>query len=470
MAQQAQTVALPKRWPLLAEPQNRDGTTAKDAKLVNCFVETQKTLTGPEYWLIKRAGISLKSWPSLTTVNGYGVFNWKGDIYSIFGATMYKNDIALVGALDTTGGVYVFDSCLGATPKLTFGNGVKAYNYDAGAGIVLIADPDFPAAFGKGWAYLDGTTYVMKTNAHIQGDDLNDPTSWPVGNDIVAQIESDDGVALRKQLVYVVAFKQYSTEVFFDAGNATGSPLGQVQGAKQNYGCLSADSIQDIDGTLIWLAGTKTAGNQVVMMESLKLEPVSTKPIERLLQSANFTTVYSFQVSLDGHRFYVVTMKLSNLTLAFDLDEREWHQWTDVNGNYFKGVASSYDNNSRCIMQHESDGKLYYVSQTYTNDADSQITVDIVTPLFDAGVQSRGKALNMMYFVGDKTPGSLLHVRKTDDDYKTWSNARIVDMSKSKPYLDACGTFDRRAYWLRHQSDTRMRLKACELQMDLCEL
>jgi hypothetical protein len=221
---QAQTVAQPPRFPLVVGPENRDADTAKDAKLINAYVEVDQAQQ--KIFVYKRPGLLQTG--TTKTGNGYGVFNWLGDIYSIFGATMYKNGVALSGTLDTTGGMYRFSQCVGATPRMQFGNGAASYNYDSGAGIVQIPAgvDNFPTTCVKGWAYLDGTTYVMDANASIRGcATINDPTDWSdVLNRITAQIEADGGVFLSHQLVYVIALSQWSTEVFYDALNPTGSP------------------------------------------------------------------------------------------------------------------------------------------------------------------------------------------------------------------------------------------------------
>ena len=462
---QAPSVALPKRLPLVVEPENRDDTTAKDARLVNCYTEKSKDGT---YNIYKRAGTLLKSQPSGGAASGFGVYNWKGDIYSIFGATMYKNDVAVSGTLDTTGGVYRFNQILGATNKMFFDNGVKAYNYDPSGGIVQVTDVNLIANRVKGSAYLDASTYVMNNTATIQASALNDTTSWPALNTLIAQIEPDAGVALAKQLVYVIALKQWSTEVFYDAANATGSPLGTVQGAKVNFGCVNGDSVQDIDGTLFWIATNRSAAPQIMAMDNLKAEIVSTKPIDRLLDELDFTNVFSWQFKDEGHKFYIVTIKNSNLTLAYDLTEKMWHQWTDTNGNYFPVVASTYDSTLRHIWQHESNGKLYYGDRGYTNDDGSVIQCDIYTPSFDGGTRRR-KQMNALDFIADKQAGSTLMVRVNDYDYDPakWSNFRQVDLSENNPRLTGCGSFKRRAHNLRHRSNTQMRLQAIELQLDI---
>ena len=463
---QAPSVALPKRLPLVIKPENRQNSTDKDSKLVNCYSE--RTETG-EYWIYKRAGTKRSSRPPGANAAGAGMWNWLGDIYSIFGATMYKNGVALVGALNTAGGVYRFDSCLGATPKLVFGNGIAAYTYDSGAGIVEITDGDFPATFVKGWAYLNGVTYVATATAHIQGSDTNDPQNWDPLNDILAQIEPDQGIGLAKQLVYVAIFKQWSTEVFYDAGNAAGSPLGPVQGAKVNYGCVSSDSIQSIDGILIWVCTNQSASSQIIKMDGLKAEIISTNPVERLLDNADFDTVYSLQLKNEGHRFYILTAKDSNLTLVYDLDEKMWSQWTDEDGNYWPFVASTYDATTlRHQFQHETDGRIYLVNENYYTDAGEIITVEVVTPNFDGEVDRR-KQMNRLTFVADLVEGSELQVRVNDHDYDPdkWSNWRTVGLDKKLPMLSNCGTFIRRAHQFRQQKPTAFRLKAINMQIDL---
>lgn len=469
---QVQTVELPKRLPLVVEPANRDNVTTKDAKLVNAFMETHEGKDGRETWIYKRPGLSLDSRPPAGNAAGLGGYNWRGNIYTVFGNKLYKDGSVLVGTVDTTNGVYRFSQCLGTTQKLILGNGVKAYYWD-NTTLTQIADVDFPAAFVKGWAYLDATTYVMTSLAAIQGSGLNDPSSWDPLNTITAQIEPDGGIALNKQLVYVVALKQWTTEFFYDAANATGSPLGTVPGAKCNFGCASTETVRDIDGMLFWVSTNRNGGAQVVQLDNLKVDVVSTKPVERLLDDIDWTgTIYSWTHKDEGHTFYIVTSVTANLTLAYDVRERMWSQWTDTSGNYLPIVDSWATTTLEHQVQHATNGKIYNFDMENTNDESVLFPVDIYTPNFDVGEQSRGKYLPVMVFVADQTPGSILQVRTNDNDYdsKSWSNFRSVDLNQVNPRLLDCGTFKKRAHNMRHLCNTRLRIKAVELQMDLCTL
>jgi hypothetical protein len=247
-----------------------------------------------------------------------------------------------------------------------------------------------------------------------------------------------------------------------------------VQGARVSFGCVAADSVQSIDDILIWVCTNQSASTQVVKLEGLKAEIISTYAVERLLDRSDFDPCYSFQFKNIGHRFYVLTVPDQNLTLAYDLDEKRWHQWTDSDGNYFPFVASTYDSSLgyHHLLQHATDGYIYQLDEAILTDNGAIITCDIYTPNFDAGVSSRGKMLSQMKFLCDKTPGSVLQVRSNDHDYQTdsWSNFRYVDLNQDVPLLDNEGTFERRAYNFRHAKATTFRMRAVELQMDLCTL
>lgn len=467
MAQQAESVALPKRLPLVIEPSNRDDTADKDAKLINGYMEVKDQ----EVWIYPRFGTVEDSRPPAGAATGRGIFQWRGDIYSIFNGDLYRNGVD-VGNVSNAG-QYRFDSCLGGTPKLLLGNGTNAYTYDTGAGLVAISDPQFPSSFVLGWAYLNGTTYVGRsTDGGLQGDDINDPQNWDSLNVIIAQIEPDINKAVAKQLVYVVVLKQWSGEVFYDAGNATGSPLGRVEGSKFNWGCLDANSVQQMDGALIWLGSSRDGSPEVILLNNLKAEAVSTKPVERLLRDADLTTVRSWTAKINGHRFYILTLVDADLSLVFDFDERRWTQWAGASEAYMPIVSSTVNSSNEILLQHETDGRIYKADPTLSTDGGTPFQVDIYTPNFDGGVD-RGKQVGMMKLITDQKAGAFMNVRQNDHDYdpKKWTNFRQMDLSQKSPYLTDMGTFVRRAHNFRYKSAIVMpRIKAVELQIDLCTL
>ena len=465
-APQMESMILPPRLPLVVVTGNRNRNFDKDARLINCFLETDDA---GELWVFKRPGLSvLYGNPAAT---GRGSYYWRGDVYHIADGTLHKNNVAIGSGLDQAGGSYRFSEILGAIPKMVFGNGAKTYAYNGTtiSSDLHTIDIDFPAATVKGIVYLNGATNVMDSYGQIWGSVINSvdqPGDWSAINYVAAQIEPDPGIALAKQLVYVVAFNSWSTEVFFDAGNPTGSPLGPVQGQKISYGCATAESVQQIDDRLLWISATRSGAVQVSLLDQLNHQIVSTKPIDRLLQGSDLASIASLQLKVNGHNFYILTLRDRNLTLAYDMAENLWHQWTDAAGNYFPFVSYTYNSSRQHLLQHESNGDIYLASPEVYTDAGNRIISDIYTPVFDANTR-RIKQLNIMEFIGDQDEGSILQVRRSEDDYKTWSNFRQVRLDMKRPLLINCGSFRKAAYHFRHNSATAMRMQAVEVQYDL---
>lgn len=368
-----------------------------------------------------------------------------------------------VGMTVTGAGIPILSSILSvdSSTQVTLNNPATA----TATGVSFAFTTAFPPNQVQGVAYLDGYMNVMTQDAVIYSSEPNQPSTWYSGTYIAAAIEADPGVYLTKQLVYLVAFKKYSVEMFYDAGNTVGSPLLPEQGTKVTLGCRHANSISQMEGTLFWVSQARDGGTAVWLMDGMKPAQISTPPIERLLQQADYTTVYSWCARVAGHKYYCITLPASNLSLVFDLTSRQWYQWKDTNGNYLPYVSASFTGDNQAIFQHESNGKLYELEITNYTDEGNLITFDLYTPNYDAGTKQR-KYVKSLDIVGDQTNGSIMRVRVSDDDYQSWSNFRTLDLSKKRAYIMDCGTFRRRAYHFRHACNTPLRVKAVELLVD----
>lgn len=181
-----------------------------------------------------------------------------------------------------------------------------------------------------GIVFLDGYFFVMDQNNIIYNCALGDPLTWNALDFITANIEPGNGVAIAKSQNYVIALKTWSTEFFYDAGNAVGSPLSPVMSAFTKVGCAHAGSVADLDGTVLWMSKTKEKGRSVHKMNGLGQEKVSTPDVERILNSDNLSGVYSYGLKISGHMFYILGLKNSNITLAYDSVTGFWSQWTSL--------------------------------------------------------------------------------------------------------------------------------------------
>ena len=449
------------RLPLIEAPENRAGDTLTDAKIINGFIEP---VSQQETWVFKRPGTQ-----RLYTVpagNGRGIYNWGGDIYFIVGGKLYKNG-ATLGPVDDDGSRYFFIGLLGATQKLFFKSSSRAYTYDPVGGIVRVdTQPNFPSLTAGGMAYLDGTLYVGDQNTSIYGSGINDPMTWNPLNVIQAQIESDRLIFITKQLAYVIAMKQWSTEVFYDAGNASGSPLGPVQGGKINFGCHRAASVVEIDGALFWLGKTRSGSFSVLALDNLKPQIISTPAVERLIESSDVSQVTAWGWKVMGHTFYGLTLVNSDLTLVYDIRTQRWYQWEDATGGHMPYYGSTFTDDGHALVLQESEGEVYRVDGEIYLDDETPFTMTIVTPNFDGDTRKR-KFLSNIDFITDQVPGSLLTMSYSEDDYTTWSTPKTVDLGTLRPRLTALGTFRRRAFKFTHSGAYPLRLKAIEMTLEL---
>lgn len=442
--------------PLFAPLSNRDASILKDSRLYNGFAEKGQGETGQEVWVYKRPGLASLGVVAVGT--GLGVFNWNNNLYSIFNGHLYKDGVDK-GAIDTTSS-YTFTSCLGATPKLFLKNKAVAYNYDDTNGLVKVTDINYPTTTVRGCVYLDGTTYVFTPASAIDGDNFNDPTTWDPLNTLLVQIEPDPPQCLAKQLVYVVAIKTIETEVFYDAGNGTGSPLGPVQGSKLGVGARSAESVVKCGDDLAWVGTTSEGSIQVMFMSKVHGEAISTPPVERLLAPLDFSVVYAWAANVAGHRYYVVTLKNNNLTLAFDLTSGLWYIWTDSNGNYLPIVSATYDSSARPILQHESNGKLYTLQASVFQDDGVNFTVSLFTPNYDGGVRTK-KTCSTIDVIADEI-NTNVNISWSDDDYQTFTTPQTVNLNQERVVIQDGSSYRKRAFCLTHTDNTFLRVKALQ--------
>lgn len=453
----------PLRLPLIATASNRGEQADVDARLINGFVE-KTPLDG--IWCYKRPG--LRRTGSFGGAVGGGLTYWEGASYAIFGTNLYKNGIS-IGAVTAAVSAerYNFAGSLGATPLLFFQIATKAYTTD-GTTVTQVTDVDYPATTVPGAVYLDGTTYVMTPDAYILGSDLNDPTSWDPLNSIRVQIDPGRGVAIAKQLNYLVAFKEFSVEVFYDAANAAGSPLGRIESAKLSVGCADGNSVAEMDGALFWVAQSKSGNRSVMMMEALKGREISTPAVERLLQAGG--TAFGSTAHVSGHRFYLINFTSGSLasqfTLAYDTDEGLWHEWKSPAGTTLGIKAIAADNAAHTIAQGIDNGLLYALESATYQDDGIPFSWDLYTPNFDAETRL-GKTLNKLEVTADQQDNSKLEVRWSDDDYKTWSQPRTLDLSLQQAWTTKLGKFVKRAHHFHQKLNVPLRIKAVDLHLDL---
>ena len=261
--------------------------------------------------------------------------------------------------------------------------------------VTQITDADYPSNTTRGCAFLDGRFFVMDTKGDIYQSALENAASWSSLEFIGTQIEPDSGVYLAKLNNYLAAFKQYNTEFFYDAGNASGSILSPVQNAAFKVGCASEDSVKEMAGTVVWMGQTKDGfGRGIFRMNGQSPEKISTPQIDKIINADSLATVYSWSCNVGSHLLYGLTLVTTGVTLVYDFTTQLW--------SFFTYLASSGVNKTITAISAAgvatsaahgySDGDIILVASTNADFNGWHVATDITTNTFQ--IQATGTAFS----------------------------------------------------------------------------
>jgi hypothetical protein len=331
-----------------------------------------------------------------------------------------------------------------------------------------------------GVAFIDSYVVVGTPNGRIYTSNVGDPTIWNPLDYITAEGEPDNLTGIAKHLNYVLAYGQWSTEFFYDAGNPIASPLSAAPSYRLEIGCTNGDSIVQFEQSVLWVGSSKATGPGVYLLDGTAPVKVSTVYVDRILGNSNLSDVKAYTFKFNGHMFYVLTLADLNVTIVFDVNEKMWYQWTMwAIGNTTSGINGIYaeqyfrpsffaGNGLQYFVLDDDNGSLYVMSDLYYNDAGAPIYYRAVTDLVDNGTTKR-KFYNRVEIIGDKVP-AIMNVRHTDNDYVSWSPYRTVDLSKGRSQIYQNGAARRRAWEFLCTDNQPLRLDAAEIDFSIGEL
>jgi hypothetical protein len=479
------------RVPLIGIPLYRD-TGARDQKYINVLVESNqnKQAQDTQHYAIKRPGLVQFSRPSGGAATGRGMYSWNGNLYSVFGSgtgALYKDNVALsVPAPGIAAGTNLCDfeitSAIAGTPYLAVNDGSNMFLVNGAGTVTKVTDGDYPASNLGVVVFFDGYILVAKSNGKIYNSVNENPASWNgtgLGPDtctdfLQAQMFPDNLVSIARQNNMLVAFGQWSTEFFYDAGNPSpGSFMAKLDQGALQVGCAGINTVMQHEDFVIWVARAQTGGYTVQKLEGItNLKTVSTDPVERLLNSegasGTLSSAVAWAVRVGGHFIYVLTLPTLNRTLVYDIDEDRWTEFQGGSSGRFPYVWSTQHNNVP-LVQHETNGRIYQFSDTVYQDDGASIYTILQTRKYDADTSYR-KFCSRLELVGDKTNStSSIDVQYSDDDYQNFSTARTVDANADRMFLTRLGSFRRRAWKFTHTANTPLRLEAYEMDLQLGE-
>jgi hypothetical protein len=405
-------------------------------------------------------------------VTGTGIAN--GNIVTAVDTTTKTVTISSAFTVKASGTYNFYNQGLRGTYLVNISQTVSSTNITATVGTAATASASlnsFPANPVPGLVYLDGYVFAMDSQGQIWQSDNENPTSWGALDYTSAKSEADQGKAIARHLNYIVAFKEWTADFFFDAGNATGSVLSINQSAHMEIGCADGNSIQNPEQTLIWMGNVVEGGRGIYMLEGLSPKKVSTKAVETFLNASSLSGTYSWLYKISGHTLYGLVLTDQNVTLVYDVTENEWHVWTtskdNIGGseNYFEcSFVTQFPYNSGAFYVLDAvNGLVFTLSPTNYVDPFGPIRMRIVTDRMDFNTFAFkvGSALTIF---GDQI-NDVMQVRHTEDDYNTWSQYRNINLNLQKPCLYQLGRFRRRAYEFLYTGNNPLRLEKVDFNL-----
>ena len=456
-------------------PQQRSASSAKDRRLVNCFIETLRSGTGQDarQSLVQRSGLSYQS--STASGVGRGIYYYNGSLFVVVGNQLYRNGAA-IQTLSTSTGPIGFIEYAGLLPYLIVLDGTSGWTINSTNVVVQITDADFPTPHSVQAAYLDGYLLVVKANtADIYNCDLDDPFVWQAGNFITAEMYPDNLVGCIRQNNYVVGIGSQTLEYFYNTGAFPGTPLGRNQAAFHQIGCCAPKTILQSEEQVMFVGQTASGGRTVWVLDGFKPTEIASDVVRRSLdaEGTNISNAYAFCIRNKGHRFFAI--QLTSKTWVFDFDEKEWHEWADYTAatKFPCDVATDHPTGSAYFLDRAS-GFVYKFDAALSTDSTGVATTANITSVattmkYDFGGMTV-KFMHRLSFVCDVPNGgnsTSISLEWSDDDYQTWSTARVVPISDTMPSIKQLGSFRRRAFRITYSQAYPLRLDGAEIDLNM---
>lgn len=335
-----------------------------------------------------------------------------------------------------------------------------------GTGATAIASINaFPTPHIPSPTFIDGYIILAK-GSDVYNCDLDTPTSWTASNFLSAEMFPDPVKALARQNNQVVVMGGSSIEFFYDAANVSGSPLSRNDSTTIQMGVAAPYCVYQNEKFCAYISQSDSGGRAVWLVEGFQPKKVSDEYIERILDAeTDMSDCRGYGLRTKGHMFYVINLKTLGRTLVYDTDEKLWHEWSsNTAGSHGVFACDHMADNATGVayLLHNSNGSLYKLDVDNNQDDGTGILVEIVTNKYDMDTYVR-KFMSNIKVVGDSyETGNAVVVSFSDDDYKSWSNPKTIDLTDSFPAFHRMGAFRRRAFRITHSLNYPLRLESLE--------
>ncbi|MGD0229707.1 MAG: hypothetical protein ABSC19_05015 [Syntrophorhabdales bacterium] len=440
------------------------------SRSINFYPETGAPGDKTVISLVGTPGTSIFTSAGALPTRGMHVFG--GLLYVVAGGRLYSISAtgavsAALGTLVTSvGRVAMADNGLAMSGvggnQLMIVDGVAGYIYNVTTGVfTMISGGGWPASGAGTVTYIDGYFVIGQSGGMTAYcSNLYDGTTW--GTLALSPISAapdtiQAAINVHQQLWFI---KQYTSEVWYDAGTATsaGFPFLRMSGAVIDYGTPAPASVARGDNSFFFLANQRNNdGDEFVgVVEMNGFTPQLVTPASIVYRMGAYPTItdaFAYCYSDEGHTFYVLTFPAGNATWVYDATTQLWHErstWTGAPYATGRHVGNSYARlNGMHLVGDYRNGNIYQMAGTiYQDNGNPLVSVRTAGHLFDAksldNLFIHRLVVDMETGVGDATTGldPAVALSWSNDGGHTWSSDYPVSAGP-------VGAYTTRAVWRR---------------------
>jgi hypothetical protein len=333
-----------------------------------------------------------------------------------------------------------------------------------------IIDSDFPSVIGP-MVELDGYIFAATKDGKIYNSDLNSISSWSAINYISTDMDADELCGLVKLGNRIAGLGVRGYEVFFNGGNAAGSPLSRAGEGFRKIGCLLGTAhthgspISSIGETTAWISYEPA----VYIVSNGLPKRVSNGDIEALLKSAIGSVFVDVFYYLQRPFLHVASGTSAGVTFSYWYDVYN-NIWTETNFSILPRLSGN--GQAVGVAINDNDGKYFLLnkidasSPTYQDDSGAYSMV-IQMSRQDYGNGNR-KFLKSIELVADTQASGTTTLEISKDDFATFTTIGTFDMTAAKKIIYRCGSFTGGASLrLTHSANTAWRGEALIVEYEV---
>ena len=255
---------------------------------------------------------------------------------------------------------------------------------------------------------------------------------------------ADNLVAVATTRRNVFLFGEQTTEIWTNTGGANFT-FSRLSGAFIEFGCATADSIAQADGSIYWLSRSKEGECMVLRTVNYDRERISTFAIENEFQTySRIDDAFAYVHQMSGHYWYVITFPTANKTWVFDVATSEWHELAtlDADGklNRHRGNCFSLWNGKHLVGDFKN-GSLYELRlDAYTDAGQTIRRIRSFPHLADDGNRVTYQKFQAAMEVGEG-PYDLnpeIRLRWSDTKGASWGTSISSSLGARGEYLKDC--------------------------------